>query len=149
MITELRRKNSLEVRMETGSPERRLPALTAGQRIGDAERDRAAAALSDHFAEGRLDRDEFDVRLTAAYAARTAGDLEPLFLDLPAPAPERTSPGRSGARVPRARRAFAVPVLPLLLLVAVVTAVGTEPRFPFFVFPLLWFAGGFRRRRGW
>ena len=135
--------------MDAVSPERRLPTLAAGQRIGDAERDRAAAALSDHFAAGRLDRDEFDVRLTAAYAARTAGDLDPLFLDLPAPAAQGRAPVGPGTGRLRARRVLAVPLLPLLLLVAVVTTVSTDGRFPFFVLPLLWFAGSFRRRRGW
>jgi hypothetical protein len=35
----------------------------------DADRDRAAEALKSAYAEGRLDRDQFEVRLTAALAA--------------------------------------------------------------------------------
>jgi len=57
------------------------------QRIGDAERDRAAEYLREHMSVGRLSQDEFDERLTAALQARTAADLEPLFADLPAPKP--------------------------------------------------------------
>ena len=53
------------------------------QRIGDAERDHAAAALRDHLAAGRLDQTEFDERLTQALSARTQADLDPLFRDLP------------------------------------------------------------------
>jgi Domain of unknown function (DUF1707) len=126
----------------------RLPSLVAGQRIGDAEREEAATALSEHFAAGRLERDEFDVRLGAAYVARTAADLQPLFTDLPAPTPRGSSPVPTEVSRRRARRVFAVPVFPLLLLVAVVTTVATG--YPFFIFPMmLWFRGGLRRRRSW
>ena len=135
--------------MDTAPQEPRLPRLAAGQRIGDAERDQAASALSEHFAAGRLDRDELDARLTAAYSARTAADLEPLFRDLPTTQSPSRPPAEVGKRRPRRLGMFAVPVLPLLLLVAAVTTVATRGEFPFFVFPLLWFAGGFRRRRGW
>lgn len=58
-------------------------------RIGDAERDRAAALLSKHMAEGRLTQPEFDERLDVAMKAKTAGELEPLFRDLPGPSPSR------------------------------------------------------------
>jgi hypothetical protein len=57
------------------------------QRIGDAERDRAADYLREHMSVGRLSQEEFDERVTAALQARTAADLEPLFNDLPAPKP--------------------------------------------------------------
>ena len=108
--------------------EERPPILTAGQRIGDAERDVAAAVLSEHFAAGRLDRDEFDVRLSATYRARTAGELDPLFADLPAtPAVARSTPSVKAA--PRRPRGFAVPVLPLVLLVAAVTMASNGGRF--------------------
>jgi len=56
-------------------------------RIGDAERDRAVGFLQEHMAQGRLDADEFDDRLTHALQARTAADLRPLFDDLPEPRP--------------------------------------------------------------
>jgi len=60
-------------------------------RIGDAERDRAAALLSEHMAEGRLTQPEFDERLDVAMKAKTAGELEPLFRDLPGPNPSRSA----------------------------------------------------------
>ena len=62
------------------------------QRIGDAERDRAAEYLREHLSVGRLTQDEFDERVSAALTARTAAGLEPLFADLPAP-----KPGNPGA----------------------------------------------------
>ena len=56
-------------------------------RIGTAEREQAVTALGEHFAPGRLDPDEFEQRITAAYDARTAADLDRLFDDLPRPIP--------------------------------------------------------------
>lgn len=53
-------------------------------RASDADRERAAAALRDHFAAGRLTQDEFDERLQAVYAAREQGKLRELTADLPA-----------------------------------------------------------------
>ncbi|MEV0277219.1 DUF1707 domain-containing protein [Streptomyces sp. NPDC050610] len=54
-------------------------------RASDAERDRIAEALREALAEGRLDMEEFDQRLGAAYKARTHGELEVLVRDLPEP----------------------------------------------------------------
>jgi hypothetical protein len=71
-------------------------------RASDAEREEAVACLQHHYTAGRLDHDELDARVEAAYAARTLGELEPLLLDLPreapAPAPRRARrPARTGA----------------------------------------------------
>src|SRR3974390_2179386 len=52
-------------------------------RASDADRDRAAAALRDHLAAGRLTIEEFDQRLDQAYAAKTLGDLDEVMTDLP------------------------------------------------------------------
>ena len=52
-------------------------------RIGNNEREQAVQALGEHFAQGRLEPHEFEERTTAAYAARTAAELDRLFDDLP------------------------------------------------------------------
>ena len=52
-------------------------------RVTDAERDRAAALLRDHFAAGRLTAGELDERLTAALRAVTFGDLRRVLAGLP------------------------------------------------------------------
>lgn len=52
-------------------------------RVSDAEREAAAAELREHFASGRLNQEEFDDRLAAAFAAKTRGDLNAVFADLP------------------------------------------------------------------
>lgn len=62
------------------SPGNPLPEL----RASDADRDRVVERLRDAVAEGRLDMDEFEERLEAAYKSRTYAELEPLTRDLPA-----------------------------------------------------------------
>lgn len=52
-------------------------------RAGDADRETVAQRLRAAHADGRLDVSEVEERLTAAYAAKTLGDLEPLTADLP------------------------------------------------------------------
>jgi hypothetical protein len=60
-------------------------------RVSDADRHRVAELLREAAGEGRLDIDELEERLEAAYAAKTYGDLVPITADLPtgatAPAP--------------------------------------------------------------
>ena len=73
-------------------------------RIGDAEREQAIGALGEHFAAGRLSKDEFDERGSAAWAAKTSADLAPLFSDLPALAP----PASMRSRRPAQRQAWRV-----------------------------------------
>jgi len=68
-------------------------------RVSDADRDAAAGRLRDASVEGRLTLDELAERLERAYAARTAGELEPVVADLPetrspAPPARRRSPRR-------------------------------------------------------
>ena len=70
-------------------------------RIGTAEREQAVKALGDHFAQGRLNPQEFEERMTAAYAARTETDLDRLFDDLPRPEPP--APPQTGALYPTPR----------------------------------------------
>jgi DNA-binding PadR family transcriptional regulator len=70
---------------------RRLPkaasendqAPAPGGRVGDADRDAAAAALGEHFAQGRLTLDELNARLDATLTATTRGELSQAARDLP------------------------------------------------------------------
>jgi hypothetical protein len=52
-------------------------------RASDTDRDRAAQAIREHFAAGRLTEEEMTERVDAAYAARTEGELRRLLVDLP------------------------------------------------------------------
>ena len=54
-------------------------------RIGDAERDAAAADLGEHFTAGRLNLEELHERLEAVFAAKTFGQLARIMSDLPGP----------------------------------------------------------------
>lgn len=55
-------------------------------RASDADRDRVAMLLRDHYAAGRLTPGELDDRLATALAAATLGDLRQALADLPEPA---------------------------------------------------------------
>jgi Domain of unknown function (DUF1707) len=52
-------------------------------RIGDAERDAAAADLGEHYVAGRLTLDELHERLGAVFCAKTYGQLARIMADLP------------------------------------------------------------------
>jgi hypothetical protein len=52
-------------------------------RVGDAERDAAAADLGEHYAAGRLSLDELNERLDAVFASKTLGQLTRIMADLP------------------------------------------------------------------
>jgi DNA-binding PadR family transcriptional regulator len=58
-------------------------APAPGVRAGDADRDAAAAALGEHFAQGRLTLDELNARLDATLTASTYGELSQAARDLP------------------------------------------------------------------
>jgi DNA-binding PadR family transcriptional regulator len=78
-----------------GRQDHQIPA--PGVRAGDADRDAAAAALGEHFAQGRLTLDELDARLDATLAATTHGELSQAARDLPdlTAQPARASPGQT------------------------------------------------------
>lgn len=58
-------------------------ARNPDMRASDHDRDRVAAALREHHAQGRLDVDEFKDRIEQAYSAKTLGELDALMHDLP------------------------------------------------------------------
>ena len=57
-------------------------------RVSDQDREQAASEIRDHYAAGRLDSDELEERVQAAYSARTQSELEALSSDLPALPPK-------------------------------------------------------------
>ena len=61
------------------------PAAGGPQTLAsDADRDSAVGLLNAAWAEGRLTADEYDQRMSGAYAARTWQQLDQLTADLPA-----------------------------------------------------------------
>ena len=74
-------------------------APAPGVRVSDADRDAAAAALGEHFAQGRLTLDELSARLEATLTATTYGELSQAAQDLPDPTmfpAQVRGPGRCG-----------------------------------------------------
>jgi uncharacterized membrane protein len=68
------------------------PAARYRLRASHAERDRVVDALKDAFVQGRLTKEEFDLRVGHALAARTHADLATLSADLPAMPPVARPP---------------------------------------------------------
>ena len=129
--------------------------MTEQLRIGDAERERAAADLGEHFAQGRLTADEHAERLEQVWVAKTQAELVPLFRDLPGgaygfrpavPAAQQVRPAEPSWR----RRRFPVPVFAIVPLLIVLTVAFHAPFIFFGLFVLFVISrGGPRRRYGW
>lgn len=102
-------------------------------RVSDAERDAVVTELGGHFGEGRLDRAEFDQRVTKALSARTGRDLGGLLADLP-PTREDSGAPLPGKRLPGAL--ILVPLLPAAILIAGAAAGGAHH--PWAAWPLWW-----------
>ena len=65
-----------------------ITAATGGPgrlRASHADREQVIEVLKAAFVQGRLDRDEFGLRMGRALASRTYGDLAILTADVPAP----------------------------------------------------------------
>ena len=95
-------------------------------RISDAERADVADRLATHFGEGRLNQAEFDERVAQAMNAKTRGDLNGLFDDLPEPKPAGTlrTPVCGPYSPAHPVRPYTNPFF-LVFLVVVITAAGT------------------------
>jgi Domain of unknown function (DUF1707) len=114
-------------------------------RAGDSDRQRVAERLRRAHDEGRLDLDEFDERVTAAWAARTYGDLDALTTDLPPePAVRPPAPrhGSSAAVTPHgpdrgAVSAWVTASLVNVLIWGVVSVAAVGPVYPWWI----WVAG--------
>jgi hypothetical protein len=111
-------------------------------RASDADRDRVAALLREHHAEGRLTTDEVRERLDRALEAKTLGDLDALMTDLPhldlSPQAQRGARAGGSAVGPRqpgggvARQDAALRIAALAVIVAGYCILGL-------VFGIWWF----------
>jgi hypothetical protein len=110
----------------------RLPSEPV--RIGDAERDEALDKLGEHFAAGRLTREELDERTDQAIGARYDRDLEALFRDLPE-RPRAVVAKRPTPKAPAVLPVAVMALLPLLLLAAVASVIL---HVPVLIGPVIW-----------
>lgn len=58
-------------------------AFSPEMRASDADRDRVAAVLGEHYTQGRLTAEELQERLELVHRSKTYGELERLTADLP------------------------------------------------------------------
>ncbi|MFF0863290.1 DUF1707 domain-containing protein [Nonomuraea sp. NPDC003560] len=81
-------------------------------RASDVDRDRVAAILREHTAQGRITMEEFNERLEELYKSKTYGDLAKLTADLPdvdlrhRPAKPEAAPATRGNLHPGMRAAW-------------------------------------------
>ena len=134
-------------------------------RVSDAERERVAERLREHYAAGRLTSDELDERVSAALTAKTYAELRAVMKDLPEPEfagpPSGQLPPRwQQSGQPRYYRRPRPRLLPLALLMLLLFAVLPGAGFLLFAIAIkavlllfvvlcvagLFTAGRFRRR---
>jgi Domain of unknown function (DUF1707) len=118
----------------SGSPRDRL------LRVGDRERDAVSEILRRAHVEGRLDNDEFQVRVERCLTAKTYADLDGLIADFP----REGSDALPAARHP-GWRPWPAPFMFLPLVVVAAVAFGSHVAwlavplvFFFVVRPLVW-----------
>jgi len=95
-------------------------------RIADADRDRTVERLRAAAAEGRLDPDELEDRVSRALSARTQGDLDMVLGDLPEPHVPAPAPDRSLVL----RERTAAFLVPNVVCIAVWAATGAGSFWP-------------------
>jgi hypothetical protein len=144
--------------MTQSSDRQRAPWFRVGpdlnMRVSDADRTEVADRLARHFGDGRLDQAEFDERVSRVMAAKTVGDFQGLFDDLPdlpgdspngfpggtAKAPG-TPPPAAGYAARRRRGPLRGPVRALLIVVLVLVAANIAwHALMGWVTPLVWLA---------
>ncbi|MCX2729155.1 DUF1707 domain-containing protein [Saccharopolyspora sp. NFXS83] len=69
------------------------PSDSGRVRASHADRTEAQQLLGDHLDAGRLNSDEYGQRTAAASCARTRGEIQALFRELPDPRPRFGAPG--------------------------------------------------------
>ena len=78
------------------SPPENRRSPRGGLRASDADRERVAELLRDHYGAGRLSDEDLSERVDEVYGVRTLSELEALTADLPSAAEPPRSRRRSG-----------------------------------------------------
>lgn len=121
-----------------------------------ADREQVVDVLQTAFVQGRLDRDEFDLRVGRALASRTWAELTALTADIPVRLARARPPER--AREPVSKVGVAAAASATAALIGLFPVMMMRPPFPSFVLPaaMVWFllvmvvpAGWFALLRDW
>jgi hypothetical protein len=119
-----------------------LAAGTAGGRshvgASHADREQVIGTLKAAFVQGRLAKDEFDLRVAQAFASRNYAELAVLTADLPAGLTDAAPPRRADrtqARPQMSNAAKAGICVAIAIAVPVVLSLATGAPIPFFIFP--------------
>jgi hypothetical protein len=125
-------------------------------RASDADRERAAEALREHFAAGRLSEEELGERVDAAYRATTMREIEELWADLPrlpaSPVARRAELAQRRAELrPQLLQHAGGAFAPFILCTVIWAASGANDSFwPawLLIFPILFLGGNLWRMYG-
>ncbi len=118
----------------------RTDRFSSTMRVSDAERTAVADRLSEHYADGRLDKVEFDERLDRAMSAKTRADLAGLFAGLPPGGSQPVVAAAPGAAVQRRRPAHrAVFLVVVVVIAAIIGQAVVLPHIPWLLVALLGF----------
>ncbi len=114
--------------MTTGPQDELAPAGRGRLRASHADREQAIELLKAAFVQDRLDKDEFDARVSQAFVSRTYAELAAVTADIPA---EPVAAGPVPASVPartlaRAARRSAICMLVAFALVGLVALTHSE-----------------------
>jgi hypothetical protein len=123
----------------------RVSELAAGGRgqgylpASHADREQVVDVLKTAFVQGRLDRDEFDLRVSRTLVSRTWADLAALTADIPVRLARARPPERE--REPVSRAAVVATATATAALVGLFPVMMMRPPFPSFVLPaaMVWF----------
>lgn len=123
----------------------RVNELAAGARdqgyppASHADREQVVDVLKTAFVQGRLDRDEFDLRVSQTLVSRTWADLAALTADIPVRLARARPPERE--KEPVSKAALVATASATAALVGLSPVMMMRPPFPSFVLPaaMVWF----------
>jgi class 3 adenylate cyclase len=115
------------------SPGRVTRSSESSLRASDADRERVARLLREHFGAGRLSEEDLAERVEAVYGVRTVSELEALTADLPSA--REVVPRRRGALETSVRIHLTVYLVVNLMLIGIWAASGGGYFWP--VWPIL------------
>jgi hypothetical protein len=133
-------------------PGNELAAGAGGQgrlRASHADREQVVDMLKTAFVQGRLDRDEFDLRVGRALASRTCADLAALTADIAARLPRARPP--EPARESVSKKAVVAMASATAALIGLWPVMMLTPPWPPFVLPVavVWFVLAMAVPTGW